>query len=48
MNGTNAPVKTRPTIKHVMTATAFQLVCIRNAWREYLRALAAERRARVK
>jgi hypothetical protein len=39
--------KTRPTIKHVLTATAFQLVMIRNCWREYVRGVRAERRARA-
>jgi hypothetical protein len=31
-------------LKHVMTATAFGLVQIRTAWRQYFRELAAERR----
>lgn len=36
---TKAPA--RPRLKHVFTATAFGLVTIRNAWRNYFRALAA-------
>lgn len=39
------PARTRPRLKHVMTATAFALVSIRNTWRDYLNAVAAERRA---
>lgn len=38
---------TRPTLKHVMTLTAFALVQIRNGWREYARGIAAERRERA-
>jgi hypothetical protein len=36
----------RPTLKHAMTATAFNLVQIRQAWRMYFAALKARRRAR--
>jgi hypothetical protein len=39
---------TRPRLKHVMTATAFGLVTIRNAWRTYFHALSAERRETAK
>lgn len=37
----------RPKMKHALTATAFGLVTIRNAWRAYFRALADERRAKA-
>lgn len=40
--------RTAPTLKMVMTATAFELVQIRNTWRNYFRALKAEREARTK
>lgn len=43
---TSTPTRPRPHLKQVMTATAFGLVTIRNAWREWYRALSAERRAR--
>jgi hypothetical protein len=43
---TDAPPK-RPTVKHALTATAFGLVTIRNAWRAYFRAVAEERRRRA-
>ena len=41
-NKTVTPPRMR--LKHVMTATAFGLVQIRNTWRQYLRGIAEERR----
>lgn len=46
MKTADAP-PTRPTMKHALTATAFGLVTIRNAWRAYFRAVGDERRKRA-
>lgn len=35
---------TRPRLKHALTATAFGIVTIRNAWRAWARGVLAERR----
>lgn len=41
-------VRTGPTLKMAMTATAFELVQLRNVWRNYWRSLKADREARTK
>ena len=41
---TQTPLPPRMRLKHVMTATAFGLVQIRNAWRSYFAQMKAEQR----